>query len=87
MKSLFYCSFEKQGKKTMRRALNRVPEVTLSFWTIKILATTVGETAADFLAFTLNLGLSITSYIMGGLLLVTLFNQFKLRRYVPLVVQ
>ncbi|AFY91286.1 hypothetical protein [Chroococcidiopsis thermalis] len=67
----------------MRKMLNRVPEVTIYFWTIKILATTVGETAADFLALTLNLGLGVTSYIMGGLLLFVLFNQFRLKRYVP----
>nr|WP_253274417.1 hypothetical protein [Myxosarcina sp. GI1] len=63
--------------------LNRVPEVTLYFWIIKIMATTVGETAADFLAFTLNFGLAATSYIIGGLLLIVLFNQFRLKRYVP----
>lgn len=63
--------------------LNRVPEVTAVFWIIKVLATTVGETAADYLAFTLNLGLAITSYLMGVLLLMALFNQFRLKRYVP----
>ncbi|MEA5469321.1 hypothetical protein [Spirulina sp. 06S082] len=63
--------------------LNRVPEVTVVFWIIKVLATTVGETAADYLAFTLNLGLAITSYMMGACLLVALFNQFRLKRYVP----
>lgn len=67
----------------MQKMLNRVPEVTFYFWMIKILATTVGETAADFLAFTMNLGLSGTSYIMGGLLLIALFNQFRVKRYVP----
>ncbi len=67
----------------MKKVLNRVPEVTIFFWIIKILATTVGETAADFLAFTMNLGLGGTSYIMGGLLLIVLFNQFRLKRYVP----
>lgn len=64
--------------------INRVPAVTLYFWIIKVLATTVGETAADYLSVTLNFGLSITSYIMSGLLLVALFNQFRLKRYVPL---
>jgi uncharacterized membrane-anchored protein len=63
--------------------LNKVPEVTLYFWIIKILATTVGETAADFLNTNLKLGLSGTTYIMGTLLLVTLIFQFKARRYVP----
>jgi uncharacterized membrane-anchored protein len=67
----------------MNKMLNRVPEVTLYFWIIKIMATTVGETAADFLAFTLNFGLAATSYVMGGLLLIALFNQLRLKRYVP----
>lgn len=39
----------------MKKILNRVPEVTIYFWIIKVLATTVGETAADFLSATLNL--------------------------------
>jgi uncharacterized membrane-anchored protein len=68
---------------TMNRLLNRVPEITLVFWIIKILATTVGETAADFLAVTLNLGLNVTTYIMGALLVIALINQFRLKRYVP----
>lgn len=67
----------------MRKLLNRVPEVTLFFWIIKIMATTVGETAADFLSATLNLGLGMTSYIMGVLLVAALVIQFRLKRYVP----
>lgn len=67
----------------MRRMLNRVPEVTGTFWIIKVLATTVGETAADYLSVTLNLGLSVTSYIMSGVLVIALWNQFKLKRYIP----
>ncbi len=63
--------------------LNRVPEVTLYFWIIKICATTVGETGADFLAFTMNFGLAATSYLMSALLAVVLWNQFRLKRYVP----
>lgn len=65
------------------KPLVRVPEVTLYFWIIKVLATTVGETAADFLSATLNLGLVVTSYIMGALLIVALLNQFRLKRYIP----
>lgn len=68
----------------MKRILNRVPEITLYFWIIKILATTVGETGADFLSTTLNFGLSITSYVMSGVLLIVLLNQFRLKRYVPI---
>jgi uncharacterized membrane-anchored protein len=66
-----------------RQMLNKVPEVTMFFWIIKILATTVGETAADFLNVNLNLGLTITTVVMSGLLLITLFYQFKARKYVP----
>jgi uncharacterized membrane-anchored protein len=63
---------------------NRVPEVVGSFWIIKVLATTVGETGADYLSTNLKLGLSGTSYIMSGILLLALFNQFRLKRYVPI---
>jgi uncharacterized membrane-anchored protein len=63
--------------------LNKVPEVTIFFWIIKIMATTVGETAADFLNFNLNWGLTNTTYAMSGLLLITLFYQFRAKKYVP----
>lgn len=63
--------------------LNKVPEVTIYFWVVKILCTTVGETAADFLNANLNFGLTNTTYITGSLLLITLFFQFRVRMYVP----
>lgn len=63
--------------------INRVPEITLVFWVIKILATTVGETAADVLSTTLHLGLVVTSWVMAAFLIVTLILQFRQRRYVP----
>lgn len=69
----------------VRTLLSKVPEVTVYFWIIKILATTIGETAADYLNQTFNLGLSGTSVIMGSILVVVLFAQFRLRRYVPTV--
>ena len=68
---------------TARRLLNRVPEVTIFFWIIKILATTVGETAADNLNTTFSLGLTNLTYLMGSVLAVALFFQFRLKRYVP----
>jgi uncharacterized membrane-anchored protein len=68
-----------------RQMLNKVPEVTLYFWIIKILCTTVGETAADYLNVDLGLGLTGTSWLMSGLLAVTLVVQFRLRKYVPSV--
>jgi len=66
-----------------RRLLNKVPEITLYFWIIKILCTTVGETAADFINENLGLGLTTTTYIMGALLIVTLVFQFRARKYLP----
>src|SRR3954463_13231424 len=68
---------------TARRMLNKVPEVTFYFWVIKIMCTTVGETAADYLNVNLGFGLSNTTYISGALLAVLLLVQFRLRRYVP----
>jgi uncharacterized membrane-anchored protein len=64
-----------------RLVLNKVPEVTVYFWLIKVLATTVGETAADFLDTSLNLGLTVTSYIMSAGLMVALACQFRSCRY------
>ena len=63
--------------------LNKVPEVTLYFWIIKILCTTVGETAADYLNDTLGFGLTKTTYVMTGVLAVALAFQFRLKKYVP----
>jgi uncharacterized membrane-anchored protein len=67
----------------LRTMLNKVPEVTLYFWVIKILCTTVGETAADYLNDTLGLGLNNTTIVMSALLAVALVYQFRSRRYVP----
>src|SRR3954449_2992155 len=66
-----------------RQMLNKVPEITLFFWVIKILCTTVGETAADYLNDNLGFGLTNTTYVTGALLLVLLAAQFRTRRYVP----
>ncbi len=63
--------------------LNKVPEVTLIFWLIKMMSTTVGETGADFLIFNLGYGLTVTSVIMGVLLVAALAWQMSLKRYVP----
>jgi uncharacterized membrane-anchored protein len=68
-----------------RAMLNKVPEVTLYFWIIKILATTVGETAADYLNVNLSFGLTNTTYVTGALLVAVLAVQFRLRKYVPAV--
>jgi uncharacterized membrane-anchored protein len=74
-----------QSVTTARKMLNKVPQITLYFWVVKILCTTVGETAADLLNSSLNLGLTGTSVVMGVLLLITLFFQFKANKYIPAV--
>src|SRR3981189_3919654 len=63
--------------------LNKVPEVTLAFWIIKIMSTTVGETGADYLAVHVGLGTTVTGAIMASLLLAALLVQLQMRRYVP----
>jgi uncharacterized membrane-anchored protein len=64
---------------------NKVPEPTASFWTIKILATTVGETAADLLSSSLHLGTQVTSVVMAVVFLAVFVIQFRSRRYVPAI--
>jgi len=64
--------------------LNKVPEITLWFWLIKVMCTTVGETAADFLNVNLNFGLTGTSIVTGVLLAVALFFQFRSKKYIPI---
>ncbi|MHB1015756.1 MAG: COG4705 family protein [Desulfurivibrionaceae bacterium] len=65
--------------------LNRVPEVAIFFWIIKIMATTLGETGADFLIFNLKFGMTTTSYLMGIILFIALSVQIRTKEYIPLV--
>ena len=69
----------------VRQMLNKVPEVTVFFWIIKVLCTTIGETAADFLNTNLSLGLTKTTYIMAALLIAVLVFQFRAPKYVPAI--
>lgn len=64
---------------------NKVPEVTVFFWIIKILSTTVGETGADYLAVHAGLGIVLTDTVMACLLGVALTVQLRAARYVPWV--
>ncbi|AET67904.1 uncharacterized membrane-anchored protein [Desulfosporosinus orientis DSM 765] len=66
-----------------RDMLCKVPEVTIFFWIIKVLCTTVGETFADFLNINLGFGLTLTSIIMGAAFAIVLFIQFRTKKYVP----
>lgn len=71
------------GLRTPANLFNKVAGVTLFFWIAKIMATTVGETGADFLIFNLKFGLANTSLLMGALLLVVIAIQIGVRKYFP----
>jgi uncharacterized membrane-anchored protein len=63
--------------------LNKVPEITLTFWIIKVMSTTVGETGADYLAVHVGIGTTDTTIIMASLLVAAVIVQLRKRRYVP----
>ncbi|MEZ0349836.1 hypothetical protein [Mycobacterium sp. pR1184] len=71
--------------RTPRRMLSKVPEVTVWFWIIKILCTTVGESFADWISTTVGMGLSVTALIFTVALGIVLSFQLILDRYVPIV--
>ncbi len=71
--------------KSMARMINKVPQVTFLFWVIKIMATTVGETGADFLAFNLHLGITLTCALMSVICLFALLGQVGAKKYVPAI--
>ena len=66
-----------------QKMLNKVPEVTVYFWVIKILCTTVGESFADYINETLGFGLTNTTLVFSAALIAALVAQFRLTRYVP----
>lgn len=68
-----------------RTMLNKVPEVTIWFWIIKVLCTTVGESFADYVNGTLGFGLGRTTLLFSVALVAVLIVQFRLRAYVPSV--
>ena len=61
--------------------LSKVPQVTLAFWAIKILATTLGETGGDALSMTLALGYAMSTLIFLGFFALTLAPQVASKRY------
>ncbi len=65
-----------------RMMLNKVPEITVYFWIIKVLCTTVGETFADYINETLGFGLTNTTIVMGVVLAIALFFQLKSKKYI-----
>lgn len=65
------------------RLLNKVPEVTIWFWIIKILCTTVGESFADYINTTLGFGLTNTMLLFTAVFAVVLTIQLRTKRYSP----
>lgn len=63
--------------------LTKVPEVTLLFWIIKILATTLGETGGDAVTMSMNLGYAVGTGIFGALFLVFVALQIRAKRFHP----
>ncbi|MEO5851540.1 MAG: hypothetical protein ABIQ15_03425, partial [Nocardioides sp.] len=72
-----------QATVTRRQMLNKVPEVTVYFWVIKVLCTTVGESFADYVNETLGFGLTNTTVVFSVALVVVWVAQFRSRGYVP----
>ncbi len=70
-------------KNQLSNFLSKVPAITAYFWIIKVLCTTVGETAADYLNIHFNLGLSGTTFVMSCLLILALCWQFSTDKYQP----
>jgi uncharacterized membrane-anchored protein len=64
-------------------AFSKVPQVSLAFWIVKILATTLGETGGDALSMTLNLGYAVSTMIFLAFFLVTLTAQVRSKHYHP----
>lgn len=63
--------------------LSKVPEVTIFFWIIKVLCTTVGETFSDFINENLGLGLINTTILMGIAFFIVVYFQFRATKYIP----
>lgn len=66
-----------------RELINRVASLGILFWIIKILSTTVGETAADFVSVNLKFGLSVTAILMGAITILVAIWNFKQKKYYP----
>ena len=69
----------------MHETTNKVAQVTLAFWILKICATTLGETGGDLVSMTLSLGYAVSTAIFFGIFLITLIAQVMSKSYHPLM--
>ena len=76
-------SVDSADNRNLSHLLNKVPEVTIWFWIIKVLCTTVGETFADYINETLGFGLTNTTLTMSAALVLAIVWQFKAKKYQP----
>jgi uncharacterized membrane-anchored protein len=70
-------------ERNRQETVNKLPQLTLAFWVMKICATTLGETAGDLLSMTLNIGYAVSSLILLSFFLVTLITQLFAKKYHP----
>ena len=68
---------------TLNKVLSKVPALTLMFWVIKILATTLGETAGDALSMSMDLGYLLSTFIFAAIFLVAVCAQIKAKQFHP----
>ena len=72
-------------KAKQQKLLSKVPEVTLIFWIIKILATTLGETGGDALSMSMNLGYLVSTGIFAAIFAVAVIVQVLAKKFHPVV--
>ncbi len=70
---------------TQNNVISKLPAITISFWIMKICATTLGETAGDLLSMTLNVGYAISSVILLSFFFITLLIQLFSKKYHPVI--
>src|SRR6201999_3292382 len=63
--------------------MNKVPQVTLAFWVIKIAATTLGETGGDALSMTLDLGYAVSTAVLFAFFAIAACAQISAQRFQP----
>lgn len=71
--------------KTTEEALSKVPEVTLIFWIIKIVATTLGETGGDAVSMSMHLGYLVGTGIFAAIFILAVIAQVKAKRFHPVL--
>ena len=73
------------AKNVAKSALSKVPELTLIFWVIKVLATTLGETAGDALSMSMNLGYLVSTAIFAAIFFAAVIAQIKAKQFHPFI--